>query len=299
MKNIAFIGLGSMGGPMAANLVKAGYTVRGFDVSDFAKEKATEAGVTLFDTAVEATEGADAVITMLPTAQLVADTLAELVTKVENKPAVFIDSSTIGVTEARKHAELISQAGSTFLDAPVSGGHGGAVAGTLAIMVGGDEETFTSVRPVFDAMGDAITYCGKVGNGQGVKICNNMVLGIHQIALAEAFLLGERIGLDSQTIYDVISNSTGNSWALQEHAPAKGIDKGFPADNDFEATAPAALIAKDLGFAKEAFEATGTASVLGIPAAQLFADFNDSGRGKLDMSGVVLELAERSENKNA
>ncbi|QGU05829.1 3-hydroxyisobutyrate dehydrogenase [Corynebacterium comes] len=295
MKNIAFIGLGSMGGPMAANLVKEGFTVRGFDVTDVAKKMASEAGVEIIDTSVEAAEGADAVITMLPTAGLVASTITELLEKVGNKPRLFIDSSTIGVAEARDNAARVEAAGSVFLDAPVSGGHGGAVDGTLAIMVGGPADAFAEARPLFDAMGDAVTHCGAVGTGQGVKICNNMVLGIHQIALCEAFLMGERIGLDAQTIYDVISHSTGNSWALQEHAPAKGIDKGFPADNDYEGGAPAALIAKDLGFAREALEMTGTHSVLGVPAAQLYADFDASGRGQLDMSAVMLALRERSE----
>lgn len=298
-KNVAFIGLGSMGGPMAANLVKAGFIVRGVDYSEEAKAMARTAGVELFQTGAEAADGADVVVTMLPSTTAVSDTIKELLEKVADKPALFIDCSTIGVAEARANATTVEAAGATFLDAPVSGGHPGAVAGSLAIMVGGPEDAFIQASPLLEAMGDSVTYCGGVGNGQGVKICNNLVLGIHQIALAEAFLMGERIGLDPKIIFDVMSNSTGNSWALQYHCPVPVAGKHFPADDDYTTGgAAAALFAKDLGFAKHAMEEYGVHSVIGIPSADLFRDFYDSGRGMLDMSAVILALREQSVKLN-
>lgn len=290
MTTIAFIGLGNMGGPMAANLVKAGHTVRGFDVMEEAKTKARESGVEVQDTAAQAVEGAQVIITMLPNGKLVDSVLEEILPSA-SKGALFIDSSTIAVADARAAAAKVAP--HRFLDAPVSGGIVGAQAGTLAFMVGGEEAVFNEARPLFDAMGRVATRCGDVGAGQAVKICNNMILGVHQIAIAEAMVLGERLGLDPQAFFDVVSNSTGASWALTTNCPVPGPVPTSPANNDFKPGFANALMNKDLGLAKAALEETGTSAVLGQAAAAFYQETVDAGFGDKDCSYVIELVRDR------
>lgn len=290
MTTIAFIGLGNMGGPMAANLVKAGHTVRGFDVMEEAKTKARESGVDVQDTAAQAVEGAQVIITMLPNGKLVDSVLDEVLPSV-SKGALFIDSSTIAVADACAAAAKVAP--HRFLDAPVSGGIVGAQAGTLAFMVGGEETVFNEARPLFDAMGRVATRCGDVGAGQAVKICNNMILGVHQIAIAEAMVLGERLGLDPQAFFDVVSNSTGASWALTTNCPVPGPVPTSPANNDFKPGFANALMNKDLGLAKAALEETGTSAVLGQAAAAFYQETVDAGFGDKDCSYVIELVRDR------
>ena len=213
ISTVAVIGLGNMGGPMAINLAKAGLETRGFDVSDQARTAVAEAGVSTFDSAAEAAQGAEAVITMLPNGALVKKVIGELV-EADSTAKLYIDSSTISVQDAREVGELIQERGSLFVDAPVSGGVTGSQAGTLAFMVGGTEAAFNKAKPLLDIMGRSITHCGQSGNGQAVKACNNMILAVQQLVLSEAIVMGERLGLEHQAFFDVVSNATGNSWSL-------------------------------------------------------------------------------------
>lgn len=289
MTTIAFIGLGNMGGPMAANLVKAGHEVRGFDVVEEARDRAAEQGITVIETAEEAAQDAEVVFTSLPNGGLVKQVLESVLAA--NKVAkAYVDVSTIAVAEARELADTVRQAGSSFLDAPVSGGIAGAAAGTLAFMVGGAAEDFDKVKPFLDAMGKSVTHCGDIGNGQAVKACNNMILAVQQIVLAEALVLGERLGLDHQAFYDVVSNATGNSWSLSVNAPVPDIVPSSPANNDFKPGFAAALMLKDLKLAMAAAKDTQTDTVLGRIAEEQYASFVDEGHGCLDFSAIISEV---------
>lgn len=290
MSTIAFIGLGNMGGPMAANLVKAGHTVRGFDVMEEAKARAAENGIEVQESAAKAVEGAEIIYTMLPNGKLVDAVLSEVLPSA-SEGALFIDSSTIAVADARSAAEKVAP--HAFLDAPVSGGIVGAEAGTLAFMVGGEQEVFEQARPLFDVMGRSATLCGGIGAGQAVKICNNMILGVHQIAIAEAMVLGERLGLDPQAFFDVVSNSTGASWALTTNCPVPGPVPTSPANKDFKPGFASALMNKDLGLAKAALEETGTSAVLGQAAAAFYQETVDAGFGDKDCSYVIELVRDR------
>ena len=289
MSTIAFIGLGNMGGGMAANLVKAGHTVRGFDVVEEACERAADNGVEIIASAEEAAQGADIVITSLPNGGLVKQVLEPIIAAEDTAP-IFVDVSTTAVSEARELADAVSAVGSRFLDAPVSGGMAGAANGTLAFMVGGEKEDFDKVKPVLEAMGKSVTHCGQTGNGQAVKACNNMILAIQQIALSEALVLGERLGLDHQAFYDVVSNATGNSWSLTVNAPVPDIVPGSPGDNDFKPGFAAALMLKDLKLAMAAAEETKTDTVLGKIATQQYAKFVDEGHGGLDFGAIINDV---------
>lgn len=289
MTTIAFIGLGNMGGPMAANLAKAGHEVRGFDVVEEARDRAAEQGITIIETAEEVAQGAEVVFTSLPNGGLVKQVL-ESVLSANEEPKTYVDVSTIAVAEARELADTVSKAGSVFLDAPVSGGIAGAAAGTLAFMVGGAAEDFELVKPLLDIMGKSVTHCGDIGNGQAVKACNNMILAVQQIVLAEALVLGERLGLDHQAFYDVVSNATGNSWSLSVNAPVPDIVPSSPANNDFKPGFAAALMLKDLKLAMAAAEDTKTDTVLGRIAEEQYASFVDEGHGGLDFSAIISEV---------
>ena len=289
MSTIAFIGLGNMGGGMAANLVKAGHTVRGFDVVEEACERAADNGVEIIASAEEAAQGADIVITSLPNGGLVKQVLEPIIAAEDTAP-IFVDVSTIAVSEARELADAVSAVGSRFLDAPVSGGMAGAANGTLAFMVGGEKEDFDKVKPVLEAMGKSVTHCGQTGNGQAVKACNNMILAIQQIALSEALVLGERLGLDHQAFYDVVSNATGNSWSLTVNAPVPDIVPGSPGDNDFKPGIAAALMLKDLKLAMAAAEETKTDTVLGKIATQQYTKLVDEGHGGLDFGAIINDV---------
>ncbi|OFM32976.1 3-hydroxyisobutyrate dehydrogenase [Corynebacterium sp. HMSC072A02] len=289
MTTIAFIGLGNMGGPMAANLAKAGHEVRGFDVVEEARDRAAEQGITIIETAEEAAKGAEVVFTSLPNGGLVKQVL-ESVLAANEDAKTYVDVSTIAVAEARELADTVSKAGSAFLDAPVSGGIAGAAAGTLAFMVGGTAEDFGKVKSLLDIMGKSVTHCGDIGNGQAVKACNNMILAVQQIVLAEALVLGERLGLDHQAFYDVVSNATGNSWSLSVNAPVPDIVPSSPANNDFKPGFASALMLKDLKLAMAAAEDTKTDTVLGRIAEEQYASFVDEGHGGLDFSAIISEV---------
>ncbi|CMH01648.1 3-hydroxyisobutyrate dehydrogenase mmsB [Mycobacterium tuberculosis] len=251
MTTIAFLGLGNMGAPMSANLVGAGHVVRGFDPAPTAASGAAAHGVAVFRSAPEAVAEADVVITMLPTGEVVRRCYTDVLAAA--RPAtLFIDSSTISVTDAREVHALAESHGMLQLDAPVSGGVKGAAAATLAFMVGGDESTLRRARPVLEPMAGKIIHCGAAGAGQAAKVCNNMVLAVQQIAIAEAFVLAEKLGLSAQSLFDVITGATGNCWAVHTNCPVPGPVPTSPANNDFKPGFSTALMNKDLGLAMDA-----------------------------------------------
>lgn len=288
MSTIAFLGLGNMGGPMAANLVTAGHTVRGFDPVPAAQEAAKTNGVNVFATGAEAVSGADVVITMLPNGALVKSCYAEVLPAAADG-ALFIDSSTISVDDAREVHKVALEHGFAQLDAPVSGGVKGAVAGTLAFMVGGGNDAVERGRAVLEPMAGKIIHCGAAGAGQAAKVCNNMVLAVQQIAVGEAFVLAEKLGLDKQALFDVITGATGNCWAVHTNCPVPGPVPTSPANNDFKPGFATALMNKDLGLAMAAVESTGSSAPLGTHAAEIYAKFAESHADK-DFSAVIETL---------
>jgi 3-hydroxyisobutyrate dehydrogenase len=285
---IAFLGLGNMGGPMAANLIRAGHTVRGFDPVPAAGAAAAAAGATVFDSTADAVTEADVVITMLPNGDVVRRCYAEVL-PVARAGALFIDSSTISVNDAREVHSKAESHGVSQLDAPVSGGVKGAVAGTLAFMVGGDESAAQRARPVLEPMAGKIIHCGATGAGQAAKVCNNMVLAVQQIAIGEAFVLAEKLGLTAQSLFDVITGATGNCWAVHTNCPVPGPVPTSPANNDFKPGFATALMNKDLGLAMDAVTSTGSAAPLGSHAAEIYAKFA-ADHGALDFSAVIETL---------
>ncbi|WP_129977828.1 3-hydroxyisobutyrate dehydrogenase [Rhodococcus sp. Q1] len=295
---VAFLGLGHMGGPMAANLVRAGYTVTGYDPVPAAQEEATKNGITVAEAAVDAVRGAEVVITMLPNGKLVLDLYDEILPAAE-PDTLFVDSSTIDVADARAAAEKAHEAGHRAVDAPVSGGVAGATAGTLAFMVGGSEDDFATAQPLLGAMGRKIVHCGGSGNGQAAKICNNMILGISMIAISEAFVLGEKLGLDNQALFDVASNASGQCWALTSNCPVPGPVPTTPANNDYQPGFAAALMDKDLGLAANAVRSNGVEAELGLRAAELYHRFNTEGGGGLDFSAIITDIRDRSTAKDS
>lgn len=291
---VAFLGLGNMGGPMAANLVGAGHEVRGFDPVEAAQQAGREAGITVCESPAEAVRGASVVITMLPNGALVTSTYEEVL-PVAGAGTLFIDSSTISVDDARAvHAKAV-EAGMLQVDAPVSGGVKGATAGTLAFMVGGEDEAFEAAKPVLEPMAGKIIHCGGPGAGQAAKVCNNMVLAVHQIAIGEAFVLAERLGLEHQALFDVVTGATGNSWALHTNCPVPGPVPTSPANNDFAPGFATALMNKDLGLALAALESTGTVAPLGAAAAALYDEFAQDNGGK-DFSAIITSIRESSQS---
>jgi 3-hydroxyisobutyrate dehydrogenase len=285
---IAFLGLGNMGGPMAANLISAGHAVRGFDPVPAAAAAAAANGAKVFDSTVDAVTEADVVITMLPNGDIVRRCYAEVL-PAARAGALFIDSSTISVNDAREvHAQAESH-GFSQLDAPVSGGVKGAVAGTLAFMVGGDESAVQRARPVLEPMAGKIIHCGAAGAGQAAKVCNNMVLAVQQIAIGEAFVLAEKLGLTAQSLFDVITGATGNCWAVHTNCPVPGPVPTSPANNDFKPGFATALMNKDLGLAMDAVTSTGSAAPLGSHAAEIYAKFAADHADK-DFSAVIEAL---------
>ena len=285
MTTIAFLGLGNMGGPMAANLVNAGYTVRGFDPMAAARDAAAGKGVAVFDSGPAAVEGADVVITMLPNGALVKSCYAEVMPSA-GTGALFIDSSTIAVDDARSVHAYAAERGFAQLDAPVSGGVKGAVAGTLAFMAGGEAAALETARPVLEAMAGKIIHCGDSGAGQSAKLCNNMLLAVQQIAVGEAFVLAEKLGLSAQSLFDVITGATGNCWAVHTNCPVAGPVPTSPANNEFKPGFATALMNKDLGLAMDAVASTGASAPLGSHAAQIYARFADA-HPDLDFSAVI------------
>lgn len=288
MTTTAFLGLGNMGGPMAANLVAAGHTVRGFDPVPTVATAAAAKGVTVFDSAADAVAEADVVITMLPNGDIVKRSYADIL-PAARAGALFIDSSTISVNDAREVNSLAQARGVAQLDAPVSGGVKGAVAGTLAFMVGGDESALERARPVLEPMAGKVIHCGAAGAGQAAKVCNNMVLAVQQIAIGEAFVLAEKLGLSAQSLFDVITGATGNCWAVHTNCPVPGPVPTSPANNEFKPGFATALMNKDLGLAMDAVTSTGAAAPLGTHAAEIYAKFA-ADHPDLDFSAVIETL---------
>ncbi|OBH86120.1 3-hydroxyisobutyrate dehydrogenase [Mycobacterium sp. E2989] len=287
---VAFLGLGHMGGPMATNLVAVKHAVRGYDPVPAALSAAVETGVTGFDTAVDEVADADVVITMLPSGDIVKRCYAEVL-PAARAGALFIDSSTISVNDAREVHALATGHGMAQLDAPVSGGVKGAVAGTLAFMVGGDAEALERARPVLEPMAGKVIHCGAAGAGQAAKVCNNMVLAVQQIAIGEAFVLAEKLGLSAQSLFDVITGATGNCWAVHTNCPVPGPVPTSPANNDFKPGFATALMNKDLGLAMDAVSSTGSSAPLGRHAAEIYAEFAADHADK-DFSAVIEMLRE-------
>lgn len=279
---IGFIGLGNMGAPMACNLAAAGHTVVGFDTVAGAPE-----GVRCVQTSAEAAAGADVVITMLPNGAVLRTVAAEIIPAMA-PGAVFVDCSTVEVDAARDVAMAAGKSGLGWLDAPVSGGVGGAAGGTLTFMVGGDEAAFAKVTPLFEIMGQKAVLCGPAGNGQAAKICNNMILGVTMIATCEAFAMADKLGLARQSMFDVVSTSSGYSWTMNAYCPAPGVGPTSPADNDYKPGFAAELMLKDLGLAQSAAQAVDADTPMGAAALALYRQFveDEDGRGR-DFSAML------------
>jgi 3-hydroxyisobutyrate dehydrogenase len=286
MSKIAFIGLGNMGAPMAANLVKAGHSVAGFDLVEAQGAAAEATGVTIARSAREAVAGVDAVMTMLPAGRHVIASWSEFLDAAP-KTSLVIDCSTIDVDSAKRAHEAGARAGLLTLDAPVSGGVGGATAGTLTFMCGGSPDAFAKAKPLLEAMGKRIVHCGGAGAGQAAKICNNMILGATMIVTCEAFALAEKLGLSAQALFDVASTSSGQSWSLTNYCPVPGPVPNSPANGGYKPGFAASLMLKDLRLAQEAAASVGATTPLGAEAAQLYALFVAAGHGGDDFSGVI------------
>ncbi|WP_170371137.1 3-hydroxyisobutyrate dehydrogenase [Ruegeria arenilitoris] len=285
---IGFIGLGNMGAPMAANLAKAGHDVTGFDTAGVSVE-----GVTKAETAPDAVRGAEAVITMLPNGDILRAVADQIIPHME-KGAVFIDCSTVDVDSARAVAEQAEQAGLLAVDAPVSGGIGGAAAGTLTFMAGGSDAAFAKAAPLFDIMGQKAVHCGTAGAGQAAKICNNMILGVTMIATCEAFALADKLGLDRQKMFDVVSTSSGYSWSMNAYCPAPGVGPQSPADNDYKPGFAAELMLKDLRLSQQAAESADADTPMGQIATALYEQFVEAEDGKgMDFSAVLPRFEKR------
>jgi 3-hydroxyisobutyrate dehydrogenase len=288
MSNIAFIGLGNMGGPMAANLVKAEHSVTGFDLSPASCDQARSDGVNVAGAAADAVRDAEVVVTMLPAGKHVLTVWADILPSLR-EGALVIDSSTIDVESARRAHGLAREQdrGLMSLDAPVSGGVGGAKGATLTFMAGGAKEAFDRAEPILSRMGKRVVHCGEAGAGQAAKICNNMILGISMIGVAEAFVLAEKLGLSHQALFDVASTSSGQCWSLTTYCPVPGPVPASPANNGYKPGFAAALMLKDLKLAQEAALASGASTPLGAEAAQLYALFNNAGHDGDDFSGII------------
>ena len=299
---IAFLGLGHMGGPMAINLVKAGYSVTGFDVVPAALEAARAHGITTADTAAEAVVGAGVVLTMLPSGKHLLDAYRGTPSQpdqpglldVAPPGTLFLDCSTINVDEAREAADLAVAAGHRAVDAPVSGGVVGAEAGTLTFMVGALPEDFEAVKPLLEIMGKRVVHCGEHGAGQAAKICNNMILGVSMIAVSEAFVLGEKLGLTHQALFDVASAASGQCWALTTNCPVPGPVPTSPAYRDYQPGFAGALMAKDLKLALNALQSTGVAARMGPLASEIYDTFAAEGGAGRDFSGIITDIRDKS-----
>ena len=288
MTNIAFIGVGNMGGPMARNLVKAGEGVTAFDLSAAVLEPVVAAGAAKAGSVKEAVKDADVVITMLPAGQHVRTVyLDDGILGAVKKGALLVDSSTIDVDSARSVHAAAEKAGFDFLDAPVSGGTGGAEAATLAFMCGGSEKAFQRAEPILAKMGKRIVHAGGPGAGQAAKICNNMLLAISMIGTCEAFVLGEKLGLDPKKLFDIMSAASGQCWSLTTYCPVPGPVPTSPANRDYTGGFAAALMLKDLKLSQEAAQSAGAVTPLGAEAAQLYSLFANQGRANMDFSGII------------
>jgi 3-hydroxyisobutyrate dehydrogenase len=283
---IAFIGLGNMGLPMAINLKTAGHEVTGFDVVPAAIEAARAAGITIAASAPETVQDASIVVTMLPNGKLVLGVYEEILQAAAPK-TLFIDSSTIDVASARIAHQLAEAAGMESLDAPVSGGVGGATAASLTFMAGGSAAAFDRGQPFLELMGKKIVHCGGAGAGQAAKICNNMILGISMIAVSEAFVLGEKLGLTHQALFDVASTASGQCWSLTTYCPVPGPVPASPANNGYKPGFAGALMLKDLRLSQEAAATAGATTALGRHAAEIYQAWVDAGHAGTDFSGII------------
>jgi len=285
---IGFIGLGNMGAPMAANLVAAGHQVTGFDMADVAID-----GVRMAASSAEAATGADVVITMLPNGAILRNVAAEVIPAM-TAGATLVDCSTVDVDSAKSVAQEAETAGLLFVDAPVSGGTGGAVAGTLTFMAGGSDASFAVAAPLFDIMGQKAVHCGAAGAGQAAKICNNMILGVTMIATCEAFALADKLGLDRQKMFDVVSTSSGSSWSMNAYCPAPGIGPQSPSDNDYQPGFAADLMLKDLRLSQQAAISADADTPMGAMAQALYATFveDEDGAGR-DFSAMLPRFEKR------
>jgi len=286
MTTIAFIGLGNMGNPMAANLVKAGLTVQGFDLVQENLKLAREGGVAVMADAAAALDGADIVITMLPAGTHVLSVYADIAPRAK-AGSLFVDCSTIDVESARQGHAIAGGHGHLSIDAPVSGGTAGAVAGTLTFMAGGTPEAFARAEPVLQPMAGKIVHCGDAGAGQSAKICNNMILGISMIGVCEAFVLAEKLGLSHKALFDVASTSSGQCWSLTSYCPVPDLVPASPANRGYRPGFSAGLMLKDLKLSQEAAQATGAATPLGAEATQLYALYGAQGNAGADFSGII------------
>src|SRR5438552_17599363 len=292
MARIGFIGLGNMGLPMAQNLLHAGHQIEGVDVNSAATDKLKAAGGAVAETAKIAAARADVVITMLPAGQHVREVYLGPSGIIENTNAgtLLIDCSTIDVETARAVAAAADAKGLLMLDAPVSGGVGGATAGTLTFMVGGPERAYERALSILQQMGKTIVHAGGSGNGQAAKICNNMILGISMIAVSEGFVLAEKLGLDAQKLYDISSKSSGQCWSMTTYCPVPGLVPTSPANRDYKAGFTAAMMLKDLKLAQAAARATHATTPLGAGAAAVYERFVENGDGSVDFSGIIRYL---------
>ena len=287
---IAFIGLGNMGGGMAANLVKAGHSVNAFDLSAEALSKAAENGCAPFTSVRDAVAGVDAVVSMLPNGKIVDGVYGNDVFAAAPAGAILLDCSTIDVDTAHKVTTDATANGYEMVDAPVSGGIAAANNGTLTFMVGGSDSAFARAEPILSAMGKAVIHAGASGAGQAAKICNNMLLGIHMIGTCEAFALAEKLGLDLQKFYDISSVSSGQNWSMTSYCPIPGVGPKSPSDNDYQGGFATALMLKDLNLAMEAAASSGASTPMGKRAAELYAAFDEAGQGGTDFSAIIKTL---------
>jgi 3-hydroxyisobutyrate dehydrogenase len=293
MTTIAFIGLGNMGNPMAANLVKSGHSVQGFDLMPENLSIARDNGVMAMASAPDAVEDAEVVITMLPAGKHVLSVYEEIAPKAA-KGTLLIDSSTIDVESARNAHAIAAGHGLLSIDAPVSGGTAGAAAGTLTFMAGGSDEAFARAEPVLQPMAGKIVHCGDAGAGQAAKVCNNMILGISMIGVGEAFVLAEKLGLSHQALFDVASASSGQCWSLTTYCPVPGPVPASPANRDYRPGFAAALMLKDLQLSQEAAQSSGAFTPLGQGAAELYGRFNELGHGNEDFSAIIRHIRDHA-----
>lgn len=289
MAKIGFIGLGNMGGPMARNLLKAGHEMKGFDLAETSVKAAVEAGATKAASAAEAAEGVDVVVTMLPAGQHVRSVYMDEggVLEAAGDGTLLIDSSTIDVDSARVVAEAAKAKGLDMVDAPVSGGVGGAEAGTLTFMVGGPEAAYERAKPFLEAMGKNIIHAGDAGNGQAAKMCNNMMLGIQMLSVCEAFMLAKRLGLDAQKLFDISSQASGQCWSLTTYCPVPGPVETSPANRDYAPGFTADMMLKDLKLAQAAAQLNNASTPMGAAAEMLYSIFSNAGHGGKDFSGII------------
>jgi 3-hydroxyisobutyrate dehydrogenase len=295
MAQIGFIGLGNMGLPMAQNLVKAGHTVTGLDVSKSQTEKFVASGGLAAANVREATQNAEVVVTHLPDSEYVREVYLRSKGVIECAPrgALLIDSSTIEVETARQVAAEAAKAGLSMLDAPISGGVGGAQAGTLTFMVGGPADVFERAKPILERMGKTIVHAGGAGNGQAAKICNNMILGVSMIAVSEAFVLAEKLGLEPQKLFDIASKSSGQCWSMTAYCPVPGPVPASPANRDYQPGFSATMMLRDLKLSQDAARSTGAQTQLGANAEKIYARYVEGGGAERDFSGIIRQVRGR------